>query len=386
MPTPILILSDAPDSSTGLGRITRDIAHVLSTMPTFRVGTFGRGGLGSKNLPWVQYVFPEAEQWGEGLLIKVCEDFSRDEPFIIFTIWDASRLFWFGYPDTLPPNHPLKAFLQSGKFKRWGYFPVDAQGPNGGLSILSRRAVSGYDRVLAYSKFGRSVLRGATNPLAGELDFIPHGIHQDTFYDRGREEGRAILGIEADKKLVGCVMTNQARKDWGVWAQTAKILVDKDPSYRFWAHVDLLERYWSLPALIEDFGLTDYVRITQSVTDETLAKLYSACDVTVLPSLGEGFGYPLAESMACGVPAIHVQYGAGAEIVGEQNVVRPIHYRLDTLHNLYRPILDSGSFAAAAHDTVAQRKDRKTVRAEVEHLFWPNLAPVWKNWFTNGLR
>lgn len=383
MPTPILILSDAPDSDSGLGRITRDLAYVLSTMPEFRVGTFGRGGLGSRNLPWAQYVFPESEQWGEGLLIKACDDFSRNDPFIIFSIWDASRLFWFGYPSTLPDNHPLKDFLQSGKFQRWGYFPIDAQGINQGLSVLSRRAVSGYDRVLAYSKFGRDTLNASG--LDWEPDFIPHGIHQDTFYDRGRDEGRQILGVEPEHKLVGCVMTNQARKDWGVWAQTAKRLVERDSSYRFWAHVDLLERYWSLPALIEDLGLSDYVRVTQSVTDETLAQLYSACDVTVLPSLGEGFGYPLAESMACGVPAIHVGYGAGPEIVGKDRVINPTSFRLDTLHNLYRPVLNPDKWVSKVEEAVERNEDRSSTRAEVEHLFWDHLAPVWQNWFRKGL-
>jgi glycosyltransferase involved in cell wall biosynthesis len=220
--------------------------------------------------------------------------------------------------------------------------------------------------------------------VAGELDFIPHGIHQDTFFDRGRDEGRAILGVESDKKLVGCVMTNQARKDWGVWAQTARLLINKDPSYHFWAHVDLLERYWSLPALIEDFGLSNNVHITQSVTDETLAKLYSACDVTILPSLGEGFGYPLAESMACGVPAIHTSYGAGPEIINDtKRLVAPLSFRLDTLHNLFRPNLSPKLFA----DNVVAvlREPKEDCRAQVEHLFWSNLAPVWKHWFKKGL-
>lgn len=384
MPTPILILSDAPDSQTGLGRITRDLAFILSTMPEFRVGTFGRGGVGSRNLPWAQYVFPPSEQWGEGLLIKVCEDFSSDEPFIIFTVWDASRLFWFGYPESLPPDHPLTSFLTSGKFQRWGYFPIDASGPNSKLSTLSSHALSGYNRILAYSKFGRDVLGRSINNW--EPDYIPHGIHQDVFFDRGQEEGREILGVGKDVKLVGCVMTNQARKDWGVWAQMARQLIDQDPTYRFWAHVDLMERYWSLPALIEDFRLGDYVKVTQSVNDIVLSKLYSACDITVLPSLGEGFGYPLAESLACGVPAVHVNYAAGPEHLTTRYIVDPEDFRLDTLHNLYRPILDPLNFARSVDYLVNNPESREEVRANISHLFWPNLTPVWKNWFLNGLK
>jgi glycosyltransferase involved in cell wall biosynthesis len=382
MPTPILILSDAPDSDTGLGRITRDLATILATMPEFRVATMGRGGMGSRKLPWAQYTFPENKQWGEDYLIKACQDFSCDDPFIIFTIWDASRLFWFGYPATLPSNHPLKAFLESGDFKRWGYFPIDAEGPNHGLSVLSRRAISGYDRLLAYTRFGREVINASG--VDWEPDFIPHGIHQDTFCDKGRDAGRTVLGVNPEHKLVGCVMTNQARKDWGTWAQMAASLVELDKNYHFWVHVDLLERYWSLPALIEDFGLSEHVHITNSLSDDSMATLYSACDVTVLPSLGEGFGYPLAESMACGVPAIHVAYGGGAEVTPLNT--QPGKFRLDTLNNVFRPFLEPNEFAYYVHQVIEKGLDRVETRKQVEHLFWPNLTPVWKNWFLKGLR
>lgn len=391
MPTPILIISDAPDSGTGLGRITKDLAYLLSTMPEFRVATFGRGGIGSRHLPYAQYTFDESQQWGEGLLIKACEDFSRDDPFIIFTIWDPSRLFWFGHPESLP-DVPLKDFLTGGKFQRWGYFPVDGFGPKHQLSALGRAAIQGYDRVLAYSKFGQSVL--------GSLDFIPHGIDDTVFYPRDQHIGRDYLSLHDEDKLVGCVMTNQARKDWGIWAQTARGLIDLDHSFKFWVHIDMLERYWSLPALIEDFGLGEHVRVTQALTDDAMAELYSSCDVTMLPSLGEGFGYPIAESLACGVPVIHHDYGAGSEIMpeytlsGKPGVIRTgvnegYDYHLDTLHNVYRPVLDPRDWIEEIRDFTSGRWAWKTLREKavesVEHLFWRNLTPVWKNWFRSGL-
>ncbi len=383
MPIPILIMSDAPDTTTGLGRITRDLAFVLSEIPEFRVGTFGRGGIGSKKLSWAQYTFPESEQWGEGLLIKACEDFAGNDNFIIFTIWDVSRLFWFSCPTSLPANDPLTTFLLSDKFQRWGYFPIDASGPGKKLSTLSHHALAGYDRLLAYSQFGRDII--SSTGVDWQSDYIPHGIHQTTFYDRGREQGRELLRVIPDCKLVGCVMTNQARKDWGLWAQTAKILIDQDPSYMFWAHIDTLERYWSLPALIEDFGLSEHVRVTQAVTDDTLAKLYSACDLTVLPSLGEGFGYPIAESLACGTPVVHHDYAAGQELIKFGGLVSPKTFRLDTLHNIFRPVFIPEDWARKINFVIYRDFDRAEVAKSVDHLHWDKLKYVWKNWFLQGL-
>ncbi|MBA7636975.1 hypothetical protein ES703_44607 [subsurface metagenome] len=47
-----------------------------------------------------------------------------------------------------------------------------------------------------------------------------------------------------------------------------------------------------------------------------MCKLYRASDYTVLCSLGEGFGIPLIESMACGTPCIFSNFSATPEVVG----------------------------------------------------------------------
>lgn len=397
MAVPILVLSDAPDSSTGLGRITRDLASLLSSMEEFRVGTLGRGGFGSRGLPWIQYTFGEQYQWGEQLLPRLWEDFSGGSSGALFTIWDPSRLHWLGAPQYLPTG-PLKELIGSGRMKRWGYFPVDAYGPQGKLSTLAGEAVKGFDRVLAYSKFGQRVLGQTLNQ---ELDFIPHGIHGNIFTPRDAKLGRWMLQIPESKILVGCVMTNQARKDWGLWAQMAAELVKSNSDYHFWIHTDVMERYWSFYALIEDFGLKDHITFSPtSPTDEQLSYYYSACNITVLPSLGEGFGYPIAESLACGVPVIHHNYGAGSEIIPEyestgfigklgviQTRVAEGMGRLDTLHNVYRPNLYVDDWVNEVRlfttDVIASKED---CRSSVEHLFWKNLAPTWKNWFRQGVK
>jgi len=51
-----------------------------------------------------------------------------------------------------------------------------------------------------------------------------------------------------------------------------------------------------------------------SVTDDELWSLYRRATFTVFPSLHEGFGLPVAESLACGTPAITTRYGSTGEI------------------------------------------------------------------------
>jgi glycosyltransferase involved in cell wall biosynthesis len=53
-----------------------------------------------------------------------------------------------------------------------------------------------------------------------------------------------------------------------------------------------------------------------SVDDTGLARLYGGARATLFPSLHEGFGLPIAESLAYGVPVLTSDYGSMREVAG----------------------------------------------------------------------
>ena len=57
--------------------------------------------------------------------------------------------------------------------------------------------------------------------------------------------------------------------------------------------------------------------VDRRLTRDELAALYRSCDVLVHPYRGEGFGLPVAEAMACGLPAVVTGDGACAEFCDE---------------------------------------------------------------------
>lgn len=63
--------------------------------------------------------------------------------------------------------------------------------------------------------------------------------------------------------------------------------------------------------------LAPHVRLTGVVSDAELRTLYAGAACFVLPSLHEGFGLPLAEAMAAGVPAVASDIPALREVGGE---------------------------------------------------------------------
>ena len=57
--------------------------------------------------------------------------------------------------------------------------------------------------------------------------------------------------------------------------------------------------------------------VRKYVTDATLVKYYNASDIFLFPSIAEGFGLPVLEAMACGLPVITSKTTALGEIANK---------------------------------------------------------------------
>lgn len=389
-PRPLLLLSDSVDLPTGLARITGDLKRkIRAHIPNVYVGSLGRGGLGGDS----SWVIPHTtigqgwSEWGISVIERVWRDFAGDQHGVLMTVWDATRLLPYACPKYLPVG-PTRDFLTKRPFRLWGYFPVDGNCEDGGLGQVARETLEGFDRLLAYGKYGRDVL-GTTRPKDNQcVQHLPHGIDTDMFRPRDRSIWRDKYSIPENAYLIGIVMTNQARKDWGLAARVCAALRKWIPRLRLWWHVDVLERYWSIPALLHQYGLGDITVVSERAEDDWLAHAYSACDLTLLPSLGEGFGYPIVESQACGVPCVHINYAGGAELTDLR--VEPVAWRVDGLTNILRPVFDMESWVnmvmkvhdIARHDIPNMAESWRT-RAMA--YSWEKVWPKWEEWFRAGL-
>jgi len=80
------------------------------------------------------------------------------------------------------------------------------------------------------------------------------------------------------------------------------------------------QRQWQtaeIDAAYRRLGLERHVCFTGYIDDADLPALYSAAEAFVFPSLHEGFGFPLLEAMACGVPVITSNVSSLPEVVGD---------------------------------------------------------------------
>jgi glycosyltransferase involved in cell wall biosynthesis len=72
-----------------------------------------------------------------------------------------------------------------------------------------------------------------------------------------------------------------------------------------------------LHPLIRSLGIESRVRWQGFVDDAALARLYRQATALVLPSLIEGFGYPIVEAMQAGTAVIASNRSGCAEVAGE---------------------------------------------------------------------
>lgn len=76
-------------------------------------------------------------------------------------------------------------------------------------------------------------------------------------------------------------------------------------------------KYGEETGLVRDLGLLPRVKYLGYAPDEDLPALYSGATVFAFPSLYEGFGIPVLEAMACGVPVLTSDVSATAEVAGD---------------------------------------------------------------------
>ncbi len=67
------------------------------------------------------------------------------------------------------------------------------------------------------------------------------------------------------------------------------------------------------------------IEFTGYVSDDELVALYVGAVASVLPSLGEGFGLPAAESAACGTPVVASEDAALKELLGDDGLYASAH-------------------------------------------------------------
>ena len=174
---------------------------------------------------------------------------------------------------------------------------------------------------IAMSRFGEQVLKSeGADPL-----YCPHGVDTDVFRPGDPASYRAsVPGVGPGTFLIGLCAMNRDKNRKGLSEQLYAFsrFHARHPDSHLALHTAPLGGA-NLPGMAARLGIGAAVSFPDGysydmglITREQMATWYNGLDILSLCSYGEGFGLPLIEAQACGIPVVTTDASAMSELCG----------------------------------------------------------------------
>ena len=303
----ILWHAPAPWMKTGYGQQTGLFCKLLAQAGhDVTISSFG--GLQGRSIEWegIRVLGGSREAHGNDFLGVRTAEWLSEGPGWLITLGDT----WCFNP----------AVLRGAPVAMWT--PVDCSR----LGHSDRGVLQASGAVpIAISRHGQIAMKAAgLQPL-----YVPHGVDCDVFRPGDQVQARKILGFPEAAFIIGM---NGANSDSGpsrkAFPQALQAFAQFRKHHRD-AVMALHTRIDGPDGAVHMHELSEYLGITGDLfysdqrrywegafSSEYLATFYAAVDVLLMPSFGEGFGLPLIEAQACGVPVITSRHSAMTELHG----------------------------------------------------------------------
>lgn len=294
----LLWIGDAV-TPTGFATVTHSMLEHLHTGWDVTVSGVNYDGAPHAFPYEIMPAYQGGDMWGMDRFAHVCAEFAPDVVVINSDPWNVA-----GFMRRAPKAVPVVA-----------YMPVD------GLN-LDRAVVTQLKKLTAamwYSDFGHG--EAVKSGFRGERLVIPHGLDAKLFRPVDKVSARQALDLPTDAFIVGNVNRNQPRKRldltvqyFAEWVRTHRI---KDTYLLL--HCAKHDIGWNLESLARHHGVANRVIFTgsdhlrEAAETSQMPLVYSALDIQVSTTSGEGWGLTTMEGMACGVPQIVPAWAALAE-------------------------------------------------------------------------
>ncbi len=242
-------------------------------------------------------------------------DIVHDNQSLSYGIWAINKLA----PTIATIHHPItvdrKIAIRSvssplRKMKEWRWYSFVG---------MQKRVSRTLPRIIAVSKSAKKDIGRDFNIPANKFSIVPNGINTDLFYpidDIEREKNRIIVTNSADTPLKGLFFLFQALAELNKF-QDVSVTVVGEP-----------KKDGDLVKLIRRLGIGHCIHFTGRISNGEFVRQYARATAAVVPSIYEGFGLPVGEAMACGVPVISTTGGALPEVVGDAGIlVKPADSR-----------------------------------------------------------
>lgn len=172
------------------------------------------------------------------------------------------------------------------------------------FSDQARRAAENSDLIITVSEFTAKQVHDVLGFPETRIRVVPHGVRMAPGRKTSGTREKSILfvgALQTRKNVIRIVEAFEAIScDWRL------ILAGSTSGY---GADQILRR-------IESSHSRDRIEVTGYIDGIHLQKLYSAASIFAFPSMAEGFGMPVLEAMASGIPVITSNNSALAEVAG----------------------------------------------------------------------
>ena len=171
-----------------------------------------------------------------------------------------------------------------------------------------------FDYIFSPSKWGKECMIAYGLP-AEKIFVIPEGV-DPYLYHPFAKKNRNI----GDPFRIFMLGKYEPRKGYEVALEAFRIAFKQYPLIELSIKAD-----WATPSgglipqefhnLVNNFADLPIVLMSGTVASNEIAELYRRADLFLFPSLCEGWGLPLIEAIACGVPVVSSDYGGQSEFL-----------------------------------------------------------------------
>lgn len=179
---------------------------------------------------------------------------------------------------------------------------------------MQKRVANHLQKIITVSDFSRDDIVKEFHIPSDRFNVVPNGINTDIFYpipEITRDPDRIIVTNSADMPLKGLYYLLQAVHDISQ-KRNIKLTVIGTP-----------KKNGGIEKLVQKLNIGHLIDFTGRVTDEEFGHHYAKASIAIVPSVYEGFGLPVGEAMASGIPVISTTGGALPEIAGDAAVLVP---------------------------------------------------------------
>jgi len=379
----ILMLSDSVLTCTGYATITANILNGLASMghECFAqchnyVGQTIPPGLTFEDGKKLNFTIfgTGKEPYSKDVLIPRIRELKPD---IFIVLLDTFMLYQSGFIN-----------LDFAPAKTIFYFPSDG---GGGLPLRCEDLLRKFHKPVAMAKFGQQQVKEKHNI---DADYIPHAVDTKNYYplpQAEREKFKAKYGLSG-KFVVGSVYRNQGRKmPDRMFKAFAKFAKNNQDAVLF-CHSDPFDQaaVFDSIELIKRLGIENRVRFSgmnffKGFDYKQMNEVYNVMDVFTLSTSGEGFGVPIIEASACGIPTVVTDYTTTKELLLDNGVCGlavPICTDLTGSWNVERGVVDIDKMAEAyqmMYDNPAMREEMGKIGIEKvkKHYNWDTVIKDW---------